>query len=595
MILSVPFGIIGIEPLASYAYSEIAGYPFGPLLWLSGLYHFGYQNQTVILSGAAGLAGGILFPAFVIFVLLPPKPLHGSARLARTAEIRRAQLYDAGPYAILLGRHRGKLLAFNGDLHPFLAAATGTGKGVGFVVPNLLHWEGSAIVLDIKGENFTLTSGYRSRVLKQKVYRFDPLNEKGETHGFNVFDYIRDGELRITDVQTIAAILVSSEGRDPYWDNAARDLMMGLMLLVIEAGKTMGWPVSIGQVHNLLRTEKETGAYLKEEVERIEKQVPLSSLCRRYVLGFCNEPEKPRGSIKSTLATKLTLWANPLVERATDDNDFDFRLFRREPTTLYLAVSPDDLQRLGPLVRLLIEFFLACNTKAGETPAERKEFKVPVLLLLDEFLSLGKMERLVQALAYVRGWGIKIATVIQSEAQLQALYGKELAEFFVDNHRARVYFRPPVHRRDLAEGISKVVGSTTVKQTSFGYGKGPRSRNVSETGQAILDPDEVANLPEGDTIVLVEGIRAMIGEKLIYYRDRTFMKRCLKAAPFPEEKVTRTRTIPVAVAGGVVEKGRAQTDAEREQKLAAIPVPVGMPTEEEMVELAYLISCAVAT
>lgn len=162
------------------------------------------------------------------------------ARLARPGKIAPARLYKAGEHSILLGRHRGRLLAYNGDLHPFLAAATGTGKGVGFVVPNLLHWQGSAIVLDIKGENYSLTSGYRGRALGQGVFRFDPLEGLGRTHGFNVLDYVRDGNLRRTDVQTVVSILVPNESHDPYWDNVARDLLIGLTLLVLEAGPTMG-------------------------------------------------------------------------------------------------------------------------------------------------------------------------------------------------------------------------------------------------------------------------------------------------------------------------------------------------------------------
>ena len=206
----------------------------------------GLQPDNLLLSGLAGGASAIGIPAFVAFALLPPKPLHGSARLARSGEIAKAKLYKAGAHSILLGRHRGKLLAFNGDLHPFLAAATGTGKGVGFVVPNLLHWQGSAIVLDIKRENYNLTSGYRGRLLGQRVFRFDPLEEHGRTHGFNVLDYVPDGDLRVTDVQTVASILVPNESHDPYWDNVARDLLIGLTLLVLEAGPAMGWPVAIG-------------------------------------------------------------------------------------------------------------------------------------------------------------------------------------------------------------------------------------------------------------------------------------------------------------------------------------------------------------
>jgi type IV secretion system protein VirD4 len=470
------------------------------------------------------------------------------------------------------------------------------------VVPNLLHWQGSAIVLDIKGENYSLTSGYRARILGQKVFRFDPLQEAGRTHAFNVLDYVRAGDLRVTDVQTVAAILVPNESHDPYWDNVARDLLVGLTLLVLEAGPAMGWPVTIGQVHRLLRSEEESGEYLQALTEDLGKRgIAVSSLCRRYLLSFCNEPEKPRGSIKSALVTKLTLWANPLIDRATSRNDFDLRRFRREPMSLYIAIAPDDLQRLATLVRLLIELFLSTNTKSGETPADDADLKVPVLMLLDEFLSLGRVEKLVHALAYVRGWGISIATVIQSEAQLQAVYGRELAEFFIDNHRARVYFRPPVHRRDLAEQISRIVGQKTVSQTSYSYGEGRRSRQVSKTGQSILDTDEIAHLHEDETIVLVEGLRPLVGEKLRYYRDRTFKRRCSEALPLPAPLTgalpdapgvsPESREAQSEGAGGTVEQAsadsRTYTSAESVRTaIDDIPQPPGCPSPDELQRMA---------
>ena len=252
-------------------------------------------------------------------------------------------------------------------------------------------------------------------------------------------------------------------------------------------------------------------------------------------------------------------------------------------------------------MRLLIEFFLASNTKAGETPADDPALKVPVLMLLDEFLSLGRVEKLVHALAYVRGWGIRIATVIQSEAQLQAVYGRELAEFFIDNHRARVYYRPPVHRRDLAEQISRIVGQKTVNQTSYSYGEGRRSRQVSQTGQAILDTDEIAHLREDETIVLIEGVRPMIGQKLRYYRDKTFKSRRLAALPLPAPLVGVLPDAPrVAVKpkdtegearGGTVEPAEAGNPryATAESVRAAIdeiPVPRGHPSQEDMARMA---------
>ncbi len=593
--LAVLLGLAAWLPAASWLYAELGGYGFTPWVWLAGL-QYRMNPDALLLAGLGGAAAALGLPAFVAWALLPPKPLHGAARLARRGEIARARLYRVGDHSILLGRHRGRLLAFNGDLHPFLAAATGTGKGVGFVVPNLLQWRGSVLVLDIKGENYALTSGYRAAGLGQRVFRFDPLQQDGRTHAFNPLAYVREGDLRVSDVQTIAAILVPGESQDPYWDNVARDLFVGLALLVLEAGPALGWPVTIGQVHRLLRSEEESGEYLQALLEDLARRgVPVSSLCRRYLLGFCHEPEKPRGSIKSALATKLTLWANPLVDRATARNDFDLRQLRREPISLYIAIAPDDLQRLAPLVRLLIELFLTVNTKAGETPQDDPGLRVPVLVLLDEFLSLGRMDKLVHALAYVRGWGIRIATVIQSEAQLQALYGRELAEAFVDNHRARVYYRPPLHRRDLAEQIARIVGQKTVDQASYSYAGGRRSRQVGKTGQYLLDADEIAHLKEDETIVLVDGLRPLVGRKLRYYRDRDFKRRLHPAVPLPEPLAMALPDAPrVAVegAGEGTPAGIERIDApiltsdDLQGAIEAIEGPEGLPSEAELQRMA---------
>jgi type IV secretion system protein VirD4 len=578
-------GLIDLLPSASWVYAELARVQYTPWVWIAGYVHQ-LKPDALYQSAIAGLAIAAAIPAFIAWALLPKKPLHGEARLARTGEARTAGLYQASGESIVLGRHNGKLLAFNGDLHVFLAATTGTGKGVGFVVPNLLHWQGSVICIDIKGENYAITSGYRQGSLGQAVYRFDPLQEKGRTHRFNPLAYIGDGDRRINDVQTLAAILIPTQSRDPYWDDAARDLFIGLALLVLEAGPALGWPVSIGQVHRLVRTEQESAAYLKDLLEELKGQgIAVSETCRRYILSWCNEPEEPRGSIKSTLSTKLSLWSSPLVDRATEENDFDLRAFRRKGISLYISIAPDDMKKLAPLMRVLIESFLSLNTKANETPQAQPDLKVPVLLMLDEFLSLGPMVKVIDALAYVRGWGIKVATVIQSEAQLQALYGRELAESYIDNHRARIYYRPPTHRRDLAEGIARMIGQRTVKQTSYSFSQGRRSRQVSETGLQILTADEIANLRDEEIIVLVDGIRPLLASKLRYFRDKLFSPRALApcALPAPLQEATDR-----AGEGAEAQDSDAPASEARSvrQAIDSIPVPDGMPTPEDLKRIA---------
>jgi len=597
---AVLVGLIALIPSASWVYAQLAHVQFTPWVWIAGAIH-DVKPDMLFPSGMAGAGVAVAIPAFVTWALLPPKPLHGEARLARTGEAKKAGLYRDGGQSIVLGRHGGKLLVFNGDLHVFLAAATGTGKGVGFVVPNLLHWQGSVLCIDIKGENYDITSGYRAGKLKQAVYRFDPLQEDGKSHRFNPLAYISAGERRINDIQTLAANLIPAQGRDPYWEDAARDLFIGLALLVVEAGPGLKWPVSIGQVNRLVRTEEQTAEYLQNLLKDLEgRGIVVSETCRRYVLSWCNEPTEPRGSIKSTLATKLTLWSSPLVERATEKNDFDLRDFRRKPISLYISIAPDDLKKLAPLIRVLIETFLSLNTKAGETPDAQADLKVPVLLMLDEFLSLGPMVKLVDALAYVRGWGIKVATVIQSEAQLQALYGREHAESYIDNHRARIYYRPPTHRRDLAEGIAKMIGQRTVKQTSYSFGQGRRSRQVSETGQQILSSDEIANLGDEEIIVLVDGIRPLLASKLRYFRDKLFAGRALASLPLPptlqaaqQEEGAEEDAEQAEVEGNKQGEGEAEQDdggaseaQQIEQDIDAIEIPEGIPTPEDLKRIA---------
>jgi len=594
--LSFPLGLAAFLPTASYAFSELGGYVWRWWLWGSAAY-YGTDVELLTLSGALGAAAAFGIPAFVLFALLPPKPLHGSARLARKGEIARAKLFKSAAHGIVLGRLKGKLLVFNGDLHAFLAAPTGSGKGVGFVVPNLMYWEGSAVVLDIKGENHTLTAGFRATTLRQEVFFFNPLQEDGRTHRFNPLSYVREGDLSIADVQLIGHILVPAEGNDPYWADAARDLFTGLSLLVLDVGPSLGWPVTLGQVHRLIRSEKDPADVLPALIKQCDEAgYVVSDWARRLVLGYCNEPEKPRGSIRSTLSTKLSLWANPIIDAATSDNDFDVRTLRRKPQTIYLAIAPDDLVRVAPLVRLLIEFTLSANTRTNERPDDDPELCVPLLLLLDEFLSLGRMEKLVHALSYVRGWGIKVATVIQSEAQVRAVYGHEMAEAFIDNHRARVYYRPPVHRRDLADAISKTVGSATVKQTSFSYGKGGRTRQVSETAQAVLDPDEIVNMHDNDSIVLVEGLRPIMATKIRWFRDRLFKRRALPAPdlPMPAQRIVAAASDAETDLECLIEQGSARVDTPEalQAVLAAIPAATG-DDEEELARMAQAIAEAV--
>ena len=517
-------------PAASMVYAHLGHFGFTPVLWVQGLYHE-VQPDSLLL---AALLGVILAAAPLgLYALFTQRrsPLYGAARLASLVDVRRGGLFKITGRSILLGEFHHKLIAFSGDLHTFLAAPTGTGKGVGFVIPNLLNWTGSTITVDIKRENFKVTSGYRQKILKQRVFIFDPLGER--THCYNPLGYVRDGDFRIDDLQTIATILIPVEGTNPYWDRSAQDLFVGLALLVLEAHTAMGWEPTLPQVNEIVRHPEEPHEHFKQLIQQARDQgVEVSRPTVQYIYGFCNEPEKPRGSILSSLKVKLSIFINPLVARACRRNDFDMSAFRATPTSLYLATAPKDLEKLAPLMRLIFEQFVALNTRPGETPRDRSRFKVPVLLLLDEFLSLGSMESLVHALSYMRGWGITAATVIQSKSQLFAKYGADQAGAFLDNHRASVMFRPPLGHTDEAQNIAQAIGHKTVNQKSRSRSFWGRhlTTNTSLAKKPVMHADEIAHMPDHKLLAFVDGIRPVYGQKIRYYDHPLFKKRILPPA-----------------------------------------------------------------
>ena len=115
-----------------------------------------------------------------------------------------------------------------GPEHMLLYAPTRSGKGVGIVVPNLLNWPDSAVVLDIKKENWQLTAGFRKSA-GQEVFLFDPLDPEGRTHRWNPLSTVRRGtEFQIEDLQRLADLFIPVASKDPFFDRAAQTALVGV-------------------------------------------------------------------------------------------------------------------------------------------------------------------------------------------------------------------------------------------------------------------------------------------------------------------------------------------------------------------------------
>jgi type IV secretion system protein VirD4 len=501
----------------------------GPFTIARYAYYYGGVpgvRRRLWVSSVGGLA---IMTVGALPLLLPRRrSLHGDARWATRTEMARAGLF--APHGLFLGRVGRRYLILGGQQGVLLSAPPRAEKGTAIVVPNLLFWQGSVLCLDVKLENWTLTAGYRQRA-GQRCYLFHPLAEDGNTAGWNPLTYIStDPNLRISDVQRIAAILYPDvPGTDPFWPAGARSYFLGVTMYVLE---TPSLPSTLGEVlrQGMASDTEGFGHHWRRIIEGRQKgPYPLSSPCVRALSEIIDLAPVTASSIRKTFTSRLDLFANPLLDRATSRNDFDLRDLRKRPMSIYLAINPGDLHLLQALLNLFIE--QALNLQTRELPEHNPALKLQVAFILDELAAAGRIPILAQGVAYLPGYNVRLMLVIQAFSQLREIYGQQNAETMMKSLAARIVYAP----KDVAEAteISNELGFTTVKVhthsrpilTVADSKHQRRSVSVSEQKRPLLLPQEVKELGKNKEILFYEGVRPILARKNRYYRDPLFRKR----------------------------------------------------------------------
>lgn len=469
-----------------------------------------------------GVALSLLVPMF-----FRQRSLHGEARFANSGEIRQSGLLGA-KRGVLVGSWKNRYLMLDGQQFVLLAAPTRSGKGVGVVIPNLLNFSDSCVVLDIKQENFNLTAGFRKKH-GQQVYLFNPFSESLRTHRYNPLAYIRAGNFRVGDILAIARVFYPGDGKDPFFDDQARNVFLGIALYLCE---TPQLPRTIGE---MLRQSSGKGQPIKRYLQGIiesrngenqKKTIPLSSECIDALSRFINTSDDTRTSILATFNAPLTIWANPIVDAATSDNDFDLRKVRKKRMTIYVGITPDYLSEASRLVNLFFSQLINLNTK--ELPSSSPNLKYQCLLLLDEFTSMGKVTIIAKAVAYIAAYNLRLLPIIQSISQLTAVYGQEDARNFITNHALHILYSPR-EQKDANE-YSDMLGYETVKSRSKNRQPGGRSsESISDQRRALLLPQEIKEIGKWKEIVILENTKPILCDKIKYFADPVFKKRLLSA------------------------------------------------------------------
>ena len=454
------------------------------------------------------------------------RPLHGAARFANTAEIRKAGLLDPKgglDKTILVGKKNGRYLTYGGYQFVILAAPTRSGKGVGIVVPNCLNYSDSLVVLDIKGENFDITSGFRAKH-GQKVYLFAPFDEAGVTHRYNPLEYISDDPAqRLGDIDAIGTALYSGGNQnDKFWSENAKDLFRGLCLFVLERKDL---PKTFGEI---LRQASGKGKPLKEYIfEELKKAQdtghPFSNACIDCLNRVLSNSENTLAGIVATFGTPLLIFQNPRVDLATSANDFDLREVRRERMSIYFKMPPNKLKEGSVLVNLFFDQLLNLNTRV--LPSQDKTLKHQCLVLLDEMTSIGKVAMIAQAVSYMAGYNMRLLTIIQNKSQLEDVYGKAGALTLLSNHALMIMYAPSPTVQSDAQEYSEMLGYETVKSRSRTSSMQSSSTSTSDQRRALMLPQEIRELGQTREIVSLETCKPILCDKIRYYEDPDFTCR----------------------------------------------------------------------
>ena len=502
-------------------------------IWLPAMQAWTWRGLPIV-SKLLGIAtGGLAVEAALIggggyFLIATPwkarKPSDGS-RIATMTDLKRAGLLDGVEgYSMLLGTFKGQDVRYSGDSHFYVNGPSRSGKGRGFVMPNLLEWRGSAVVLDVKQENWTFTGAARI-ALGQKVYLFAP--GSASSHAWNPLDFVRPWPSRATDLMNLAAsLIVVSDKGETFWAETARSLLAGVLGYVTDSATMEGRR----NIRSALRMFSADVGFKELLDEIIESEPGLNAFVTDAFNQHRQRDVKQRPSFEAHITTALKAWNNSLVASVTASSDFDIRDLRRRPFTIFIAAPVSDFGSVEPIIRLLIQQIhdvLLRNIPGADEPHK-------VVLMLDEFYQFQRLPEIINRAPLVSGYGFRIALVAQNIPQIDERYSKPTREALLGNMDMKLVVA--VGDKMTGDVVSDAMGKYYVEREGWGEsggaGFGRRSRQGRWEAVPLLTADQLLRLDDAKTVLTIRGHFSAVLDKLNFYTDKRFVKRRNDVAGF---------------------------------------------------------------
>lgn len=402
----------------------------------------------------------------------------------------------------IYGEFNNELVADSSYINMLLLTPTGTGKGVSFVIPNLLSWNESVIIHDIKLENYKLTSGYRQNELKQKIFVWNPVAKDGITNCYNPLDWIsKDSKIVVNDIQNIIRPLLY---KNDYLQIEARSLLTSIILYLLAENKT----VTFGKILKIVKNTRFLND-LRDALDNIE----LHPVARANINSFLKKSENEKNDIIFSILKALYLWSDPLIDYATSKSDFSISDFINEKQTLYIGVEINEMERLKPLFKM---FYQQCFNIIVSSNTEYQKIKYGILMILDEFTTIGRIDPIVNAIPYTRGYKLKVCIIEQNIDRLNCIYeGKEVNQILSNTNK--IIFAP--NNRNTANLLSEMIGDEIIID-----------ENGNKTPRPLMLSQEIVDLKKKEEIILMVDSKIIKCNKFFYYERPEFSKRIMNKA-----------------------------------------------------------------
>lgn len=547
--------------------------------------------QYVPYAGKISLAGWLGFglPLLAGLIALIPlfrhraESLHGDARFAGLSDLRKAGLLTQSPQGILVGKYKERYLWLNGARHAIAISPTRSGKTTSIAIPVLLSYAQSMVVLDLKGELFKATSGWRE-AQGHTIRVWAPYDDAGNTHRFNPMSLMAgmDPGKRLGEIQTMAAILYPDEtGKDPFWTSQSRAAFAAFVSFMFEVWDAQALAQQLAGAPASMRLDPDTsplfpsfervlrlssgagGKSIKETLQQIlvDPAYACASPQTRTVFGnLLGLAEQTFSSVIATMQAPLQQFLSPILAAATNATDFDVTALRKRPTTLYVIIPTNKLDESSKLLNIFFSTVIGANL--GKQLGEEPDLKYQLLMLMDEFTAMGRVDVWAKRISISASYGVRDLCIVQSRSQLRSAYGDHDAQNFITNHGAQIVFAP--REQADANEYSEMLGYKTVRKKqrsqSRGGGSNQTSISYSEEKRALFLPQEIKELPQDEEIIFYEGCKPIRARKNWFFKDKLLKERA-DVAPARIKAAPRDSTSTVTTGKNIIRPQHEQTTA----------------------------------